>query len=369
MKTQLSSLEIAALANEFQKLVGGKIDQIYHPLEKEFLVSIHVPRKGKHHLKIQLPGFIYLTQTKDKMPSPSEFCLMLRRHLNNSTIKKIAQLKPERILQIDFEKEKKFKLFIELFSKGNLILTDSQKKIIALQEKQKWVEREIKINQPYLPPPASFDYFNSAAGQIKKIIIQSQKNKLVTCLATEIGLGGTYAEEICLRNKISKSQFPKNTTQEQIRLIHQTIQDFLEKIKSSQGYVYSTDITPFPLQLYKEKPKIFPSFNQALDSVLSRASSEIRKEEKESQFQEKIRKTRHIVQEQEKTIQQLGKKAQESDQKANHIYEKYQEIKKLLEKIDRAKSKMSWEDIKKELKKNPEIRQVNLKEKKIILRI
>jgi len=369
MKTQLSSLEIAALTNEFQILINGKIDQIYHPSSKEFLVSIHIPKKGKQFLKIQLPGLVYLTQTKNEMPSPSEFCLLLRRHLNNSVIKKIDQLGPERIIRIELEKEKKFTLFVELFSKGNLILTDGQKKIIALQEKQRWVEREIKINQPYTHPPASFDFFSSSFSQIKKLITQSQKNKLVTCLATEIGLGGTYAEEICLRSQINKSQFPKNTTDKQISLIHQTIQNFLEKIKSPQGYVYSKNITPFPLQLYEEKPKIYPSFNQALESVLSRASSEIRKEEKESQFQEKIKKTKHIIQEQEKTIHRLKKKAQEYDQKANRIYEKYQEIKKILEKIDQAKSKMSWEEIKKELKKNPEIRQVNLKEKKIILKI
>ncbi len=88
MKTQLSSLEIAALVKEFQTLINSKIDQIYQPEKKQFLISIHVPRKGKHFLKIDLPGFIYLTSQKLEMPPPSEFCLALRRYLNNSIIQK-----------------------------------------------------------------------------------------------------------------------------------------------------------------------------------------------------------------------------------------------------------------------------------------
>ena len=81
MKIQLSSLEITALINEFQILVGGKIDQIYQPHKKEFLISIHVPRKGKQFLKIQLPNFIYFTQKKPEMQPPSNLCLILRKYL------------------------------------------------------------------------------------------------------------------------------------------------------------------------------------------------------------------------------------------------------------------------------------------------
>jgi len=145
VKTQLSSLEIAALTKEFQILINAKIDQIYQPDKKEFLISVHIPRKGKQFIKIQLPSFIYLTPNKTEMPPPTEFCLTLRRYLNNSIIKKIRQINAERIIEIELEKEDKFKLIIELFSKGNLLLTNQQNQILALLEKQRWGERELKL--------------------------------------------------------------------------------------------------------------------------------------------------------------------------------------------------------------------------------
>ena len=67
MKTQLSSLEIAALVREFQILVDAKIDQIYQPEKNQFLISIHIPRKGKQFLRIQLPNFIFRTETKTEI--------------------------------------------------------------------------------------------------------------------------------------------------------------------------------------------------------------------------------------------------------------------------------------------------------------
>lgn len=371
MKTQLSSLEIAALIKEFQTLIDGKIDQIYQPEQKEFLISLHIPRKGKHFLRIIFPGFIYLTQQKLEMPPPSEFCLTLRRHLNNAVIQKIKQIGAERIIEITFQKEEQYKLIIELFSKGNLILTNQKNQILALLERQKWGERELKIKENYSPPPVSFNYFKTYLEEIKKTIKKSLKSKLITCLATEIGLGGTYAEEICLLNDLNKNQPPKEITDEQIKLIHQTIKDFLKNIEKPQGLIYQLkDITPLPLKIYQDlNQKKFSTFNQALDFVLSKASSQMEKEKKEAQYQEKIKKLDHIIKEQEETIQKLKQQEQTATHKANHIYEKYQELNSFLNKIKQARKTMSWEQIKHELKQHKQIQNINLKEKKVLLKI
>ena len=371
MKTQLSSLEIAALVKELQVLVDSKIDQIYQTEQKDFLISVHVPRKGKHFLRIQLPGFIYLTDQKMEMPPPSEFCLNLRKNLNNSLIRKFRQLGSERIIEITLQKDQQFKLIVELFSKGNLILTDSQNQILVLLEKQRWVERELKIKTVYLPPPLSFDYSRTNFQELKQKIKQSKKSKLVTCLATEIGLGGVYAEEICLINNLDKSQKPQDMTDNQIKLIFKSIKDFLKNIELPQGFVYEfKDITPFELKIYRDlNKKKFSTYNQALDSVFSKKAYQLEKEKKESQYQEKIKKINHIIKEQEQTIKKLQQQEQIATQKANHLYEKYQEIFSLLNKVKQAKQKLSWDEIKKELKKHKQVKQVDLKEKKIIIQI
>ncbi|MCK4589119.1 MAG: NFACT family protein [Nanoarchaeota archaeon] len=371
MKSQLSSLEVSTLTKEFQILIGAKIDQIYQPEKKQFLISIHVPRKGKHFLKIDLPSFIYLTPTKLKMPPPPEFCLTLRRRLNNTVIKKIKQINTERIIEIELEKESKYKLIIELFSKGNLILTNEKNQILALLEKQKWETRELKLKETYNPPPLSFNYFDTTQPELKKSITQSKKDKLITCLATEISLGGTYSEEICLLNNIDKNQPPSKVSDNQIKQIFKTIQDFLKKIEKPQGVSYkSKDITPFPLQIYQGlEIENFPSYNQALNQILNKTSFQIEKEKKESKYQEKIKSLKHIIKEQEDTIKKLQQQEQTNTKKANHIYEKYQELNTFLTKIKQAQKTMSWEEIKKQIKKHKQIKNINLKEKKIVLKI
>jgi len=371
VKTQLSSLEIAALTKEFQILINAKIDQIYQPDKKEFLISVHIPRKGKQFIKIQLPSFIYLTPNKTEMPSPTEFCLTLRRYLNNSIIKKIRQINAERIIEIELEKEDKFKLIIELFSKGNLLLTNQQNQILALLEKQRWGERELKLKEIYLGPPSSFNYFKTNFEDLKEIIKKSQKSKLITCLATEIGFGGTYSEEICLKSKVNKNQKPNQITEQEIKTIFKTIKEFLKKIETPQPIVYETkDITPFPLEIYQElNQKSSSTFNQALESVLNKKSFQIQIEKKESKYQEKIKKIKHIIKEQEITIKKFQQQEKISTKKANHIYEEYQQLNILINKVKQAQKTMSWDQIKQELKKHKQIKNINLKEKKILLKI
>ena len=63
MKKELSSVELKYLVDEFQQLLDGKIDKIYQPAKKELLFSFHIPRIGKKMLRVNLPSFIWLTET------------------------------------------------------------------------------------------------------------------------------------------------------------------------------------------------------------------------------------------------------------------------------------------------------------------
>ncbi|MFC1801568.1 NFACT family protein [Nanoarchaeota archaeon] len=371
VKTQLSSLEIAALINEFQVLINSKIDQIYQPAKKELIINFHIPRKGKQLLKIQLPNFIYFTEQKPSMLPPPDFCLILRKHLNNSIIKKVSQLKSERIIEIELQKKDTFKLIIELFSKGNIILINSQNQIIALLERQKWGTRELKLKVKYDPPPESFDWLNTTQENIKKQIKKSQKEKIVTTLAAEMGLGGAYAEEVCFLTKINKTKKPKTLEETEIKEIFKTINHFKKQIQEPTGMIYQgTNITPLELTTLSEiKKEQLPTYNQALNKILGKGLLEIEKEEKEAKFNQKAKKIKKIIQEQVIRIQKLENQEKISTQKAEQIYENYQEIKDFLEKVKLAKEKYSWTEIENQLKNIKKIKQINLKEKKISLQL
>ncbi len=120
---EMNALELHYLLSELKVLVGGKIDQIYQPEKKELLFSFHIPSVGKKILRVKVPNFLYLTEFKGGMPeTPADYCIFLRRRLENARLREISQKGFERVVEFSFEKaESKFYLIIELFSKGNAL--------------------------------------------------------------------------------------------------------------------------------------------------------------------------------------------------------------------------------------------------------
>jgi len=154
MKKGLASLEVHYLVQELQWLVGGRIHKIYAPSRKALVLQLHIPTKGNQQLAIDEKSF-YLTHHKTPAKEPSDFCMYLRKKLNNARLTKLDQVGFERILAFDFHtQEGTLQLICELFSKGNIILTKN-KKILTAAEYQKWffpmgVPTAMKITLPLL---------------------------------------------------------------------------------------------------------------------------------------------------------------------------------------------------------------------------
>ena len=89
-KKSLSSLEIAALVQEMQFLVKGKISQIYHQ-EPELVLQLHAVGQGKQLLKI-IPGkLLCLTKDKNAPDKPTGFCLQLRKYMDGAIIQSLRR--------------------------------------------------------------------------------------------------------------------------------------------------------------------------------------------------------------------------------------------------------------------------------------
>ena len=157
-KKSISSLELAALINELQFLVNGKVSQIYHPENNVLLLQLHAPGKGKRLLKIISGKWLCLTTQKESVLRPSGFCMQLRKYIDNAAIRNIYQQGSERAVIFELEKEEKYFLIVELFSKGNVILTDVKKIIITALEAQEWKDRTIKPKEKYVFPPLDIDW-------------------------------------------------------------------------------------------------------------------------------------------------------------------------------------------------------------------
>jgi len=356
-KKNLTSVELAALVNELQFLTKGKLTQIYHQETKELLFQLHAPSKGKCYLKI-IPGkFLCLTEKRETPLRPTGFCMQLRKYLDNATINSIQQKNTERIIVFELEKKEKYYLIIELFSKGNLILTNHKYQIITSLERQIWKERTIKPGETYLFPQKENNWKTLTETQLKNILQKSQKKNLATSLATEIGLGGLYAEEICQLTNLNKNQLPSEASPKTASII-KTIKQFLKLIAKPKGFIYAEQITPFELNK-KELIQQTPTYNQALNTL--------NPFEIISPYQQKIKTLEKTIVHQQAAIQTQENLITLNTQKGELIYQKYQPLQKLLDIVKELKKSKDWSEIGKELSKEKKIKKINLKEKKVIL--
>ena len=84
MKKELAAFDIHFIVDEFQSLIGGKVDKVFQPVREEVILQLHIPNSGKKLLRIMTPNFIYLSSKKPKSPqNPLGFCSFLRKYLHS----------------------------------------------------------------------------------------------------------------------------------------------------------------------------------------------------------------------------------------------------------------------------------------------
>ena len=356
-KKSISSLELAALTQELQRVVPAKISQIYQQ-DQELWFQLHILGLGKELLRIIMGKWVCLTAKKDAPLHPSSFCMQLRKYLDGAFVKEIRQHDSERIMILEVEGKEDYHLIIELFSKGNLILADKNWKIITALQQQTWKDRTIKPGEKYLFPPAAKNWKTMSEKELGDILQKSEKRNLVTSLATEIGLGGRYAEELCLRAAVNKDKIPTALEKGEVENLHNQLKELLKLVEHPHGCSYPDDITPFPL-LGKKPLKITATYSGALDTL--------HPFQKTSPYQQKINSLLRTIADQEESILGLQEKIITNKEKGELMYQKYAPLQKLLEIVQEMKKSKNWQEMGKELAREKKIRKIDLKNKKIIL--
>lgn len=357
-KKSLSSLELAALVQEMQALVKGTVSQIYHLEDKEMLFQFHVTNKGKQYVKI-IPGkLICLTSKKETASNPTSFCLQLRKYLDHAFVKSIFQKESERIVIFELEKKEKYFLIIELFSKGNIIFTNGEYDILGVLEQQEWKDRSVRVGKKYLFPKPAVDWKSLTEKELLTLLNKSEKRSLVTALATDVGLGGLYSEELCRQAQLDKEMLPKEINAKEAKLLTKCLAEYLQLIANPKGYVYAEEVTPLPL-LDRSPIQITETYSEAIDILNPLLII--------SPYAKRINSLKHMIGEQEEAIVSLEQKAELNKRKGELIYERYLPLQKMLEIVKEMRKTKDWKAVAEELKKEKKIKKIDLKEKKIIL--
>ena len=372
MAKQLSSLDMHFLLKELKGLENSRVDRIYNLGKEEAYVQLHKSNAGKSILRIILGKAIFLALEKSIDEAPSGFCMLLRKHLEGKFLDSIKQLEPERILELVFKsKDEKRILYIEFFGKGNIVLCDDSNKIIDALIRHKFKDRTIFPKEQYKHPSMKYNIFDIKDNQLAVLLKESTKDKVITSLATELGLGGLYSEEVCLLSNIDKNTAPNEISEKQIKNIINSIKKLINK-KLNSKIIFENDefidITPIDLEFYKDyKNKGFSSFSEALGEYFAHELKSTKK--KESPYTNKINELNRIIEEQKVSLSELKSKEEENRKKAEAIYHNYQLIKEILDEINKASKKYSWEEIKEKLKGHKLIKDVDVKDKMVVIEI
>ncbi len=355
MKKQLTSTDIFFLASELNTLlVSARIDKAYQLGEKELKLRLYAQGAGSLDLVIA-PDYLCVSRFPRKAPeTPSAFAMQLRKNLGGAYIREVKQHGFDRIVEFSLEREgKKFVLVVELFSSGNVLLCDVDGKIRGLLEWQKWKDRKLGVGQRYEYPPAAKDPFGMDFAALR-VILSSKEKKLVSVLATDAGLGGTYAEETCILCGIDKDRSAKDLSNSEMDAVYDAFSQVRKSIRegpSSPMIAYmdgkAVDVVPLDLRVYAGyEKKAFVTFNEAVDEYFSREEFAREQNTAEEKFLKEQKKLEGIEARQREIIGRFEKDASEFQEAGDHIYQNREAIEQIIDAVRDARSKgFSWEEI------------------------
>lgn len=395
MAYDLSGVDVFFLVKELKSLEGAKVDKITQIDRKLFTIRFFGDKK-KTLLRILVPDLVNITEQKYESPAlPMGFCSFLRKYLQNTKLNKVSQKDFERIVVFEFSSLKygELLLILELFKPGNMVLCRREKeehiegekekrekenenvkekdsenknvsdlgKLIILNalERQEFKARKISAREEYSFPPPQNNPLFMGADEIKKISDESEK-PLGKLLATELSLGGAFAEEIIKRAGLDKTS--KSISSQDAENLRKTIASFFsEKIVSGKA---KERIYPVFMRSVNAE-ETFDSFNKGLDSLKIETSVEIGKT---AEHKKKKSKTEALLDIQEKRIRGLEKEIDQEQKAGEFIYEHYQDFQKLIDSVRELREKgVSFEEIEKKLSQNKHFKKLDGAKKTIIM--
>ncbi|TLZ69274.1 MAG: fibronectin-binding domain-containing protein [Methanobacteriota archaeon] len=280
MKTALSSFDLRALVAEWQDLVGGHVDKAYQRGD-EVILRINAPVRGKAELFYKAGRWLCVHEVETKPETPPPFAQTLRRLLDNARVRGIEQRGFDRIAVFHLERSGESNdLVFEVFGKGNLVVVKGAT-IAAVLFPQTFKDRSVQLGEPYQFPEAGLDPLELDRGGFANAL-RGAKGQVVRVLASVLNLGGTYAEEICLRAHVDKTTKVKDLAEAQVDGLYTALNNVAVAVDQERrpGVVFqdgrAIDATPIELLQYRDlERREFPTLNEALSHYLTVAEPEM----------------------------------------------------------------------------------------------
>ncbi|NJE03554.1 ribosome rescue protein RqcH [Thermococcus sp. MV11] len=376
MKEEMSSVDIRYVVRELQWLVGSRVDKVYHDGD-EIRIKLRT-REGRADLILQAGKRFHLTSyVKEAPKQPSSFTMLLRKHLSGGFIDAIEQHGFDRIVKI---RVGDYTLIGELFRRGNVILVDSENRIVAALRYEEYKDRAIKPKAEYKYPPARENPLEVSFERFLELM-REEELELVRALARKLNMGGMYAEEISIRAGFAKTTPVKELSDEDLRKVYEAmVKTFNDEprpnIVFKEGNMH--DVVPIELKIYEGlEKKYFNTFSEALDEYFGRITIEKAKIERTRKLENKKRQLLMTLRKQEEMLKGFEGAMRENQEIGDLIYANYSLVERLLDEFRRATEKLGWEEFRKRIEEGKKagnraalmVKGINPKEKSVTIEL
>jgi predicted ribosome quality control (RQC) complex YloA/Tae2 family protein len=357
----MSNFDIAVLLNEIgQSVIGARINNIYQ-IKEVFLLKLNT-KSGDKTFLMEPGSRIHLTKYVRSIPkTPSNFCSALRKHVRNGQIESIMQYDLDRIVTLTINARSiRYKLVVELFGEGNLILCDPEDRIVLARHYKIMRDRSIKPKEKLAPPPPRGTELSSLSEDLVISILDSSSSRLVETLASRLNLDPLYAEEISSVSNIEKSRKAKDLDRDEKLRIAQAIRVMLNKIMNgpyeprlvtnAAGEPVST--APFQLAVYESlSARKVESYNDALDEFFGIAEVGMARGLELKEHVRGIEEIEATIKEQQKKIDETEKLQAVHRQFGDLIYSNLPLVDEVLSVIRSARKRgVTWQEIQDKIK-------------------
>lgn len=360
-KEEFRSFDVAAVVRELKDTVlNSRVGNIYQLDGKTLLFKLRGRGENVFRLVLEAGKRLNLTSYALEKPTvPPAFCMALRKSLRNIWLTNVEQYMFERIVTFTFtNKADIFRLVLELFGEGNIILINSENKILQALHYKRMRDRNILRGETFRFPPSSGQNPLEITRQAFSDGLRNFGDvEVVRALARFLGIGGVYAEEVLLRLGIDKTTPCSRLEASQIENIYNCVQGLINQVLEGNlepcivldekgGFL---DVTPLKLKLYDGlEHQFYRSFNEALDDfytktkVLERAAAEKKTEE----IQREIERLQRVLAEQEESLKEAEQKAQKYKQIGDLIYAHSRRLQTLMRKfLEDKKAGKDWDAV------------------------
>ena len=138
MKSRMTLADVMAEVRDLGALLlSMRLLNVYDVDDKTLLFRFKEPGRDAQTLLVESGIRLHTTRySRERPPHPGGFCMKLRKHLRGRRLTGIAQVGLDRVIDLTFgEGAAAYHLILELYDRGNVILTDGAYVILSLLRK------------------------------------------------------------------------------------------------------------------------------------------------------------------------------------------------------------------------------------------